>query len=167
MILRFAVVILRIKPRPKAIHTYIGGILLGAMALVVMLMPMPPALLVPGNAILFFMALVVSVIALQFRMGAALLLWVVHFAVMLILGFSIFWGAEMYSYGQPLNPVAEMVTLWKFPNMPNEELNTYYEVPNLTQSKPVQWQHQVRIRFQNRGYNVLFAEDATTGAFVI
>lgn len=168
MILRFAVVILRIKPRPKAIHTYIGGILLGAMALVVMLMPMPPALLVPGNAILFFMALVVSVIALQFRMGAALLLWVVHFAVMLILGFSIFWGAEMYSYGQPLNPVAEMVTLWKFPNMPNEELNTgLTRLPStLTPIKnQVQWQSSGSVWLDSKIGDVtctIRVEDATT-----
>jgi hypothetical protein len=43
---------------------------------------------------------------------------------MLILGFSVFWGTEMYSYGQPLNPVAELGALVKFPNMPNEQMNT-------------------------------------------
>ena len=115
-VLRLTILALRIKPRPKAIHMYIGGILLGAFALVVMLAPVPVPLLVPGNGILFFMALVVSVIALQFRMGRALLVWGIHFAVMLVLGLGVFWGTEMYRYGSALNPISETAVLWEFNN---------------------------------------------------
>jgi hypothetical protein len=114
IVLRLTIRLLRISSRPKAIHTYIGGILLGALALVIMLMPMPAPLLVPGNAILLFMALVVSVIAMQFRMGKALLVWAIHFFVMFLLGMGAFWTTEMYRYGAVLNPVAEMNALWEF-----------------------------------------------------
>ena len=114
IVLRLTIKLLRISSRPKAIHTYIGGILLGALALVIMLMPMPAPLLVPGNAILLFMALVVSVIAMQFRMGKALLVWAIHFTVMFLLGMGAFWTTEMYRYGAALNPVAEMNALWEF-----------------------------------------------------
>jgi len=124
IVLRITILALRIKPRPKAIHIYIGGVLLGALALVVLLAPVPAPLLVPGNAILLFMALVVSVIAMQFRMGRALLVWGVHFTVMLMLGFAVFWGTEMYRYGDTLNPVAEISALWEFSNASRDSMNS-------------------------------------------
>ena len=123
LVLRFTIRALRIKPRPKAIHAYVGGILLGALALVIMLIPMPALLLVPGNAVLLFMALVVCVVALEFRMGAALALWAIHFAVMFLVGFTAFWATEMYQYGKAVNPVAEVSTLWNFANMPGNTAN--------------------------------------------
>lgn len=124
IVLRITILALRIKPRPKAIHMYIGGILLGALALVIFLLPIPAPLLVPANAILLFMALVVCVVALQFRMGRALLVWGVHFAIMVIIGLGVFWGTEMYRYGNTLNPFAEMGVVWEFSNSPGDRLNS-------------------------------------------
>jgi tetratricopeptide (TPR) repeat protein len=123
VVLRLTIRMLRIKPRPKAVHAYVGGILLGALALAIMLMPMPALLLVPGNAILLFMALVVSVVALEFRMGAALALWATHFAVMFLLGFTAFWATEMYQYGNAVNPVTEISALWNFSKTPGNHAN--------------------------------------------
>ncbi|MCK5863314.1 MAG: hypothetical protein KAH38_12570, partial [Candidatus Hydrogenedentes bacterium] len=114
IVLRITVRILCTTSKPKVVHLYIGGTLLGALALVILLMPIPAPLLVPGSGILVLAALVVSVIAVQFRTGKALLVCGIHLLIMSVLGASAFWATEMYRHNAVLNPVSETNTLLGF-----------------------------------------------------
>lgn len=165
IVLRLTIRFLRISARPKAIHTYIGGILLGALALVIMLMPMPATLLVPGNAILLFMALVVCVIALQFRMGRALLVWAIHFIIMFLLGSGAFWATEIYRYGAPLNPAAEVRVLWHVANSADDITERLPSVVTPLRDE-VRWQSSGSQWVDAKAANVLITlrlEDTTPG----
>ncbi|HDP35881.1 MAG TPA: hypothetical protein ENN29_12325 [Candidatus Hydrogenedentes bacterium] len=120
VVLRLIIRLFRAKPRPKASHTYIGGSLLGAFALAMMLIPMPAMLLTPAIAILLFLALTVVMVAFQMNMGMALAVWAAHFAVMFVLGAAAFWTTEIYQYGSVVNPVGEVMAVRQFARDPGE-----------------------------------------------
>ncbi len=118
--LRLALRICRVTPQPRSLTVYVGGAFLGAFALVMMLMPMPARLLVPATAILLFMALTIVVVGLQLPLGRGLLVWALHFSVVLLIGAGMFWATESFKFGRMLRPTSEVMAAQRFARMPDD-----------------------------------------------
>ncbi len=106
------------KPKPLAVH--VAATFLGTLALVLLLMPMPAPLLLPGAAILLFIALTIIVVVFQLQIARALLVWALHFVAVIFIGAIVFYGTEVYRFGEVLNPVAEITTLRHFAKTTHE-----------------------------------------------
>lgn len=96
----------RVSPRPPDLLIYIFGLLLGALTLLLVLLPMPfPVLAVGASGLL---SLAVMVFTFRLKVPVALGSWIVHFGLVWLVGLLAFWFAESRRYGELINPFTEL-----------------------------------------------------------
>ena len=96
----------RAAPRPPELLIYISGLLLGALTLLLALMPMPfPVLALGASGLL---SLAVMVFTFRLKVPVALGSWIVHFGLVWLVGLLAFWFAESRRYGELINPFKEL-----------------------------------------------------------
>lgn len=101
-----ALKLFRAAPRPPDILIYISGLLLGALTLLLVLMPMPfPVLALGASGLL---SLAVMIFTFRMKVLTALGSWIVHLGLVWLVGLLAFWFAESRRYGEMINPFTEL-----------------------------------------------------------
>lgn len=106
LVIMLALRLFRAAPRPPDILIYISGWLLGALTLLLVLLPMPFPVLAVGASGLLSLAVIVFTFRMKVVVGLGI--WIVHLALVWLVGILAFWFAESRRYGELINPFTEL-----------------------------------------------------------